>query len=212
MQKMLMGVMILWAISLPTQAYPDTTGTLAIGGQSSLGLSSPKFKDVQNSAPASSEEVGKGLLSFRYGLSSQLNITGFVGLEMVYLHTHVENQVSLTESKTSLDLGIQFDYILAQFENSRIAVGFALFAEGLGARSRRNSQDENAQNITESIELSVVPSLNYEYFVLPYLSLSASLSLPVTIPLGYTESSENRIGYLSAVTTFRPVAGIHYYF
>lgn len=212
MQKMLMGVMILWAISLPTQAYPDTTGTLAIGGQSSLGLSAPKFKDVQNSTPASYEGIGKGLLSVRYGISPQLNITGFVGLEMVSLHTHVENQVSLTDSKTLLDLGVQFDYILAQFDNSRITVGLAIFAEGIGPHSRRNSQDENAQNITESIGLSVVPSLSYEYFVLPYLSLSASLSLPVTTNTIETESSESKLSYLSAVTTFRPVAGIHYYF
>lgn len=219
MRKLVTGILVMWGATFAAQASPDTSGSFAIGGQSSWVLSSPTMTEITTVSPAETASKDKGLFSLRYGLSPELNITGFVGLEGLYISAEkpqgtLQSETFIEESKTRVDIGAQIDYFFAQFENSRLAIGLAVFVEGIGAHHfKSGSKTDSSKNLTLPLAISLAPSLSYEYFILPRLSVSGSFSLPLTFSVvSDTSIFQLDAKILSLVTTFRPVAGVHYYF
>lgn len=211
MQKRMTGILVVlfWILTWSAQALPDTSGRLAIGGQSSLTFQAPLVTSINSSRrPSLTENIDKSLFSLRYGLSSELNITGFIGAEGLYLNAETSQGTQVGEIKTFVDFGAQLDYIFAQFETARFAIGLAVFVGGIGSHSiKRGSEGTPLESINSPLSISLAPSLSYEYFIIPRLSVSGAFSLPLTFSANSSESKT-----FSFLTAFRPVASMHYYF
>jgi hypothetical protein len=223
MKTFFVGATLFLGMGLQAQAVPDTAGKLAVGAQSNFGLSTSKIISGPGrrlSDTVLGDDLKSDLFALRYGISQDLFITGFAGLHLSYLNIEQKSESSIYSANylTQIELGSQIDYVFAHFENSRLSAGFAVFVEGLGQHHRyENEKSFNSDNV-EVQEMpwgvSLVPSLNYEYFLLPNLSVNGSFSIPITFSA--TSSSSGSTDYQSTLvaltTAFRPFIGAYYYF
>lgn len=213
----------------PEMPFTNTTGKWAIGGRSAVsaiatlsgfvGLASASGSASASSLATASANVAASfyntnLLSFRYGLTDSLNISGLLGLRVMNL-SFSSPTVSLTSPSvttssssmnlTSLVLGTELEFIMAKTDRMRCFAAGAVVLNGLGGIGATSGG--TTTNVPTPPLLEVTPSLGVEYFLTRNLSLEGGVGFPIVFAFGGSAGSA-----MFANLDFRPVLGGHYYF
>lgn len=104
-------------------------------------------------------------------------------------------------------LGVQWDAVIHQFENSRILAGASLLSQRVFLEGRF---DDSRQNEIDFAIVSFTPSLSYEHFLGDHFSLGGSLTLPFSSVVMSLENSRQQI--FAVTTYFEPLMFAKYYF
>ncbi len=113
-------------------------------------------------------------------------------------------------------MGFQWDWIIHEFENSRILLGSSILVSAFNYPNK-----PVLAGITEDFEpniISLTPALIYEHFFGTHLSVGAALSLPLTFSsITWQNNGAANLQKITqtsfAVTTaFEPLMFVRYYF
>lgn len=214
--KILLGCLMMGVFALPAHAAPDTVGKVFVGGSASGGLEAPNSASVFDSSVFGVHPgLSTGLFSLGVGISSEVNFSFLVGYggwssQTFPSSSEVESLIRFTL------MGFQWDWIIHEFENSRILLGSSILVSAFNYPNK-----PVLAGITEDFEpniISLTPALIYEHFFGTHLSVGAALSLPLTFSsITWQNNGAANLQKITqtsfAVTTaFEPLMFVRYYF